>query len=711
MGIFDALYRRVYETCSNCGTTWNVTNGLCIKCRSIKPVDTTKSWYNIITPTSLENFIGQSVIKKELNTILKATTKHNIPVQHILFSGGFGLGKSLDIQSYILTDTGVQKVKEVLTPMHATQENFNIASINGRQCVRGAIDEGILNSVVITTEQGYKIECTPETKIYTLDTDGTFKWKFTSSFEVGDYLPIQRGQDLFGTDLLSSDGGKLIGYLIADGCFHNKSFSKTNPIIVRDFMKVLRRVTDDRLHKSRSGNYQYHKITNNWLNKWGVKLVNSPEKEIPISVLYAEKNTQREFLRALFSCESWINNGCIEFSTSSENIAEILPIMLLNFGIICKKSIKKVKEYPNNKYWRISITGFDYNKFMDNIGVIGKNSFRTYSNNSQKDCIPYIIPLILKIRSNVTLTRKTSGVFGNWNKNTKVLNYKSLNKVLDLCYSEKDTEEYKKIKNIYDYNFFYDKVKTIEYSSCPMGDLYVPSTECFMANGFILHNTTLAKLFADQVGDYSYHLASNLTNTFPFESVVVLDEIHTLKNEELVLVNMDSGYHTVIGATTTAGSISSPLRSRFVSLVLEPYSADELKQIVKMVSKNIKYDCPDFLLEEIANRGKTVARTSILLFKRIYDRISIHEGKITKSVVASWFDDMKLDMNGLDNADRAYLSCLSNVPMGLQNISATTGIDKETITDMIEPFLLSQGYITRTARGRILSDKKISIWK
>jgi Holliday junction DNA helicase RuvB len=240
----------------------------------------------------------------------------------------------------------------------------------------------------------------------------------------------------------------------------------------------------------------------------------------------------------------------------------------------------------------------------------------------------------------------------------------------------------------------------------------IPVQHVLFSGSFGLGKTTLAKLFAEMVGTYSYTTAVNIRDArdFPTTKVVVVDEIHTIASEEWLLSIMDKSGQTVIGATTTAGSLSGPLRSRFVSLVLQPYTVEELQIIVKGAAKNIKYDCPDYISYAIATRGKTVARVALFLFKRIYDRIVL-EKAVTPELLRGWFAEMKIDPDGLDNADRAYLGCLSSKPIGVQNLTAMTGMDRITLEETIEPFLLTHGFVQRTARGRILGDRKvIKVW-
>ncbi len=242
----------------------------------------------------------------------------------------------------------------------------------------------------------------------------------------------------------------------------------------------------------------------------------------------------------------------------------------------------------------------------------------------------------------------------------------------------------------------------------------IPVQHVLFSGNFGLGKTTIANIFADMVGRCSYVTASNIKDMedFPRTQVVVVDEIHTIREEEWLLTVMDRGEQTILGATTTAGSLSGPLRSRFVSLVLEPYSVEELQKMVVGAATNLKYKCPDYVSHEVARRGKTVARIALFLFKRIYDRLILSDTDVTPELLQGWFEGMKIDADGLDNADRAYIGCLSDIPIGIQNLSAMTGLDKITIEESVEPYLLTHGFVKRTSRGRIAGDREvIGVWK
>ena len=240
----------------------------------------------------------------------------------------------------------------------------------------------------------------------------------------------------------------------------------------------------------------------------------------------------------------------------------------------------------------------------------------------------------------------------------------------------------------------------------------IPVQHVLFSGGFGLGKTTLAKIFAQQLGKYELIVGANASpSTLPSAPILIIDEIHTVSQEEWLLHVMDSGQRIILGTTTTAGSLSGPLRSRFVSFVLQPYEVDELADMVWNASSRIGRMCNYDLAFEVAKRSKTVARTSLQLYKRIFDRIVLSTNP-TIEQVQDWFIEMQIDEDGLDNADRAYLNCLDTVrPVGLQYISSVTGFDKTTIEETIEPYLLRQRYVIRTPRGRIKGNKEpMQLW-
>ncbi len=215
--------------------------------------------------------------------------------------------------------------------------------------------------------------------------------------------------------------------------------------------------------------------------------------------------------------------------------------------------------------------------------------------------------------------------------------------------------------------------------------------------------------------------------------VLFIDEIHRLSTpvEEFMYPAMeefkvdftvDSGLHaktinfplkrfTLIGATTRAGLLSAPLRSRFGMLYhLEFYNTDELTQILKWSANLLSLKCDDGTLELIAGRSRGAPRVANRLLKRVRDYAQVKgKGVLTTTIVESALKMEQIDSLGLDEMDRAVLRALANVyeggPAGIEAIAATLGEERDTLEDVVEPFLLQIGFLRRTKRGREITKK------
>jgi Holliday junction DNA helicase RuvB len=210
--------------------------------------------------------------------------------------------------------------------------------------------------------------------------------------------------------------------------------------------------------------------------------------------------------------------------------------------------------------------------------------------------------------------------------------------------------------------------------------------------------------------------------------VMFIDEIHRLSTpvEEFIYPAMedfkvdftvDSGMHaktinfplerfTLIGATTRAGLLSAPLRGRFgIMLHLEFYSQAELEEILVRSAKLLALECHDASLGLIASRSRGTPRVANRLLKRVRDYAQVKgDGKLTTEIVEKSLKMEQIDKLGLDELDRSFLRALINIygggPAGIEAIAATLGEERDTLEDVVEPYLLQIGFVRRTKRGR-----------
>lgn len=258
-----------------------------------------------------------------------------------------------------------------------------------------------------------------------------------------------------------------------------------------------------------------------------------------------------------------------------------------------------------------------------------------------------------------------------------------------------------------------------------------------------LGKTTLANIVANEMGvnikttsgpvlEKAGDLAALLTN-LERNDVLFIDEIHRLSPvvEEILYpamedyqldimigegpaarsIKLDLPPFTLVGATTRAGSLTSPLRDRFgIVQRLEFYSVKDLTQIVKRSADYLNMDMEENGAQEVARRARGTPRIANRLLRRVRDYAEIKtDGSVSADVAAKALDMLDVDKEGFDYMDRKLLTAIIDKfdggPVGLDNLAAAIGEEKETIEDVIEPFLIQQGFLQRTPRGRIVSQR------
>jgi len=258
-----------------------------------------------------------------------------------------------------------------------------------------------------------------------------------------------------------------------------------------------------------------------------------------------------------------------------------------------------------------------------------------------------------------------------------------------------------------------------------------------------LGKTTLAHIIANELGtniktasgpslEKSGDLAAILSTLEPGD-VLFIDEIHRMPKyiEEILYpamedfeldiiigaegrsrsVKIDLPPFTLVGATTRAGDISSPLRDRFgIISKLNYYSEEELKDIIKRTSNVLNMTINDEAALELAKRCRKTPRIANRLFKRVRDFALVEgTGTINIETTIKSLDRLKVDKKGLDEIDIDYLTTLiekfNGGPVGVETISTAIGEEVTTIEDVVEPFLLQEGFVKRTRSGRIATDK------
>ena len=254
-----------------------------------------------------------------------------------------------------------------------------------------------------------------------------------------------------------------------------------------------------------------------------------------------------------------------------------------------------------------------------------------------------------------------------------------------------------------------------------------------------LGKTTLAHIVANEMGvhlrqtsgpvlERAGDLAAILTNLEP-NDVLFIDEIHRLSPvvEEILYpaledyqidimigegpaarsIKLDLPPFTLIGATTRAGALTNPLRARFgIVNQLQFYTPEELSLIVKRSAKLLNMPIDDEGAAEIARRSRGTPRVANRLLRRVRDYAQVrHDGRVTREVAQAALTMLDVDPVGLDFIDTKFLRTIlekfSGGPVGIDNLAAAVGEDRETLEDVVEPYLIQQGFLQRTPRGRM----------
>ena len=258
-----------------------------------------------------------------------------------------------------------------------------------------------------------------------------------------------------------------------------------------------------------------------------------------------------------------------------------------------------------------------------------------------------------------------------------------------------------------------------------------------------LGKTTLAHIIANELGtniktttgpslEKSGDLAAVLSNLEPGD-VLFIDEIHRIPKfiEEILYpamedfeldivigsegssrsIKIDLPPFTLVGATTRAGDISAPLRDRFgIVSKLNYYTDEELQKIIKRTSRVLNMKINDEAASELSKRSRKTPRIANRLFKRVRDFAQVKGlDEIDLETTMEALDRLKVDKYGLDQIDIEYLESLiykfNGGPVGVETIASSIGEEVSTLEDVVEPYLMQEGFIKRTPRGRMATDK------
>lgn len=481
---------------------------------------------------------------------------------------------------------------------------------------------------------------------------------------------------------------------------------------------------------------------------FGVKAVNAKNKTVPKAILESPREVVAGFLQGLFDANGYVRkDGLIDFGSRSEKLVFQLQILLANFGII---SHLKIKQVNNEDFYRLIIGGNNAVKFHKSIGFRlsrkkerGENLQITERGWSKSELVPFANGLLLSLlRKSQPPSHSVHKFFDHVKRGNRTPTRRQVLKyIAALPDSIQKEPEFQILATLCDNLIYWDKVSEISESNAEVYDFVVPETHSFVANGFFNHNTTLSNIVATEMGaqlkstagpiiEKSGDLAALLTNLEEGD-VLFIDEIHRMNpaieevlypamedyNLDLMIgqgtaarsIKLELPKFTLIGATTRPGLITAPLRGRFgIVFHLDFYNIEDLTTIISRSADILKVEIEDQGAIEIAKRSRGTPRIANRLLRRVRDYAEVdYDGRITEEVAQDALNRMEVDVFGLDEVDRKLLTTIiekfDGGPVGLGTISAAIHEEKDSIEEIIEPYLIQIGFLNRTPRGRLVT--------
>lgn len=461
---------------------------------------------------------------------LDAIQKYDI----VIAIGPAGTGKCIAAGSLVFTDQGLCRIEELAAdtkPGEHVPIELTVVGLDGPERASHFYDGGVSATKRIRTRFGYEIEATGEHPLLRLTPEGTTEWTRADELKVGDFVAIQRGQNLFGSDTtlefnyqrntrhdhakpisvaaLDEEFAYFMGILTGDGCLTFKNrviLSSADEPILSCFYRTATKLG---LHVFRNGGDRpYDRIIASsqlyqLLLQLGMSAGRAAEKRMPHAILRAPRRIVAAFLRGLFDADGTVGrrDGHITLCSVSKRLIDEVQIMLLNFGILSRKRQKRTL-YKGE--WRLSylleVAGADADVFAREIGTALPRKqalFQERTRNTNADVVPFISNVIREGVAGGRFTRRVHKRLEDYKTGRRSPSYTKLGEIVDLLRGKSSaTAALALLEEHEERHLFWAEIEQIEDGTARVYDLTVPGTHSFCANGFVNHNTYLAMAMA-----------------------------------------------------------------------------------------------------------------------------------------------------------------------------------------------------------------------
>lgn len=432
-----------------------------------------------------------------------------------------GGGKCLR-NSLVYNDLGCLYLEELLEKnMEGIRQykTLNMLGENGYNKTDYGWDNGESKTKIVRTKFGYEIEGTLNHPVRVWTSSGMV-WKNLEDICPGDRIPIYRKSCEFGQYRdISEEMGYVIGALIGDGTMtqrNNIRLTNIDPDIINQYCDFIDYEIGYKVKHYRDN--VEHCIHNVKFYDWlmspevGCKPVTAHHKDVPIGIRRSSKSVVAAFLRGLFDTDGTVGkNRRVQLSSVSKRLIQEVQTILLAFGIISRTKKRLVKYLDGrNESWELTIDGNNVDIFYKEIGftsckkqtVLKKIINKVRNPNS--DTIPFINEKLVEVREEC---KSISGFDVNGRHPDKRLieqcrlrshdvSYKTLGRILDICKNVSYLSIYKELEEIYENNYFYDTVESVDNGYGRCFDIHVPEDHSFISNGFVSHNSFIMGVYA-----------------------------------------------------------------------------------------------------------------------------------------------------------------------------------------------------------------------
>jgi phosphate starvation-inducible protein PhoH len=461
---------------------------------------------------------------------LEAIRAHDL----VLGIGPAGTGKCIASGSLVFTSQGLLPIESLAIntePGDYFPINLGVAGLDGVEPASHFYDGGVSPTRRIRTRFGYEIEVTLEHPLLRLTPEGAPEWTRADKLGVGDFVAIQRGQNVFGSDLkiafdyrrntrydhakpieldeLDEEFAYFIGVLTGDGCLTSRNriiLSSSDEPILDCFYRTAAKLG---LHVfNNGGGRPYDRIMASsqlyqLLLHLGMMAKRAAEKCVPRCILRAPRQIVAAYLRGLFDADGTVSrrDGYPTLYSVSKRLVDEVQIMLLNFGILARKRPKRTLYRGERRMsYLLEIGGADADLFIREIGTAlprKRALFQERTRNTNADVVPFISRLIREGTAGGRFSRGAHKRLEDYKAGRRSSSYAKLGEILDLLQERSSaTSALALLEEHQERHFFWAEIEQIEDGVSHVYDLTVPGTHSFCANGFVNHNTYLAMAMA-----------------------------------------------------------------------------------------------------------------------------------------------------------------------------------------------------------------------